>query len=184
MIERTRPRLVSRCGLRKDRNCVPRAALNERHPHRTCVPNATKYETITLDPHLPRSCEARGSAHRGPRGGVPRGEPYAHGPACTRCAMGFCRKGKAPPHLHTRAARTRHGHTPTAPPAHTTGRARGGGCPHYGGSAKPTAHCAAAHAHSHTDTTSRPGGDYVDGGHSKTTRNSTCAPSSCYLGDV
>lgn len=104
---------------------------------------------------------------------------YAHRPACVRdaaCAMGFCRKGKAPPHLHTRAARTRHGHTPTAPPAHTTGRARDGGCPHYGGCAKPTAHCAAAHAHSHTDTTSRPGGDYVDGGHSKTTQRALHRP--------
>ena len=69
VIERTRPRLVSRCGLRKDRNCVPRAALNERHPHRTCVPNATKYRkyinhNLVLDRIMRSACRAAAGVRR------------------------------------------------------------------------------------------------------------------------
>lgn len=78
VIERTRPRLVSRCGLRKDRNCVPRAALNERHPHRTCVPKKRyKIWEINMDPHasarVVRSTWFRAARGPGERGGVPRG---------------------------------------------------------------------------------------------------------------
>ena len=113
VIERTRPRLVSRCGLRKDRNCVPRAALNERHPHRTCVPNATKYE-IKHGSSLPRrgACEARGSAGRVVACPAATGvSAYAHGPHVTGPRVRDARwdfvERERHPHTCTRGQRAR-----------------------------------------------------------------------------
>ena len=111
---------------------------------------------------------------RGPRGGVPRRMRnalcMAMGPRRRvfrvrdrRSAMrwDFVERERHPHTCTTRAAgadrpRARGARTYAAhgaPDPHDPGRARDGGCPHYGGCAKPTAHCAAAHAHSHTTLT-------------------------------
>ena len=180
VIERTRPRLVSRCGLRKDRNCVPRAALNERHPHRTCVPKKRyKIWILTLPPG---SCEARGSAARGPgeRGGVPRG-------VCPRARVYAMRDGilskekGTPTPAHAGSAHAPRPHAHGAPSPHDRASP---------GWRVPTLR-RKREAHSTLRSSSRT----LSHRHDKPPRRrlrrrrpledySTCAPSSCYLGDV
>ena len=187
VIERTRPRLVSRCGLREDRNCLYRRAtlLDESADHMPRMLVASKLllniNTITRRGRVRPSTRVRASRRARPRAW----SVFTH----FRRARGVCPRVYAMrrdfvererhPHTCTSGQRARprpHAHGAPGPHDRASPVWRVPTAPHHGGSAKPTAHCAAAHAHSHTDTTSRPGGDCVDGGNSKTTRRALHRP--------
>ena len=192
VIERTRPRLVSRCGLREDRNCLYRRAtlLDESAPHASnasCFQVATKYQ-------YDNSPRPRAPIHAGPRvaSGATAGvvsSPTSRAcarrmPACTRCD-GILSKGKGTaPHLHKRAART-----PTATRPRRARPTRQGE-PGVAGAHSPTPR-RKREAHSTLRSSSRTFSHRHDKSPRRRLRRrrqledyTPCAPSSCDLGDV